>query len=216
MSDASSHGRKSLLPRLGHWAAQVLLVFVGAYAAFWLNNYQEHQQEAGRRDQILAALEHEVTEGLESARTEGARERQTVADFRRALDAGEMPPTRPFSFTTDYSATDAATLLQSGGYQLLDAKTLIALRKTESTLRGGLSRIMHYEKLSDELIVPNLDQDISFFYDPSTMKWSGSRAATTGIIGFTASTSAANTAVMTTGTTIIMVITTTTTADKRR
>ena len=24
----------------------------------------------------------------------------------------------------------------------------------------------HYEKLSDELIAPNLDQDISFFYDP--------------------------------------------------
>ena len=25
-------------------------------------------------------------------------------------------------------------------------------------------------KLSDELIVPNLDQDISFFYDPTTRK----------------------------------------------
>ena len=168
MSEPSSPGQKSFLPRFGHWAAQVLLVFLGAYAAFWLNNYQEHQQEAKRRDQILAALEHEVTGGRESARTEGAQERQKVAEFRRALDAGEMPPIRPFAFTTDYSATDAATLLQSGGYQLLDVKTLIALRKTESTLRGGLSRIMHYEKLSDELIVPNLDQEISFFYDPAT------------------------------------------------
>jgi hypothetical protein len=27
-----------------------------------------------------------------------------------------------------------------------------------------------YQKLSDELIVPNLDQDISFFYDPTTKK----------------------------------------------
>ena len=170
MSDPSSPGPKSFLPRFGHWAAQVLLVFLGAYAAFWLNNYQEHQQEARRRDQILAALEHEVVDGLESARTEGAREQQKVAEFRRALDAGEMPPIRPFAFTSDYSATDAATLLQSGGYQLLDVKTLIALRKAESALRGGLSRIMHYEKLSDELIVPNLDQDASFFYDPATKK----------------------------------------------
>ncbi len=48
MSDPSSPGTKSFLPRLGHWAAQVLLVFLGAYAAFWLNNYQEHQQEARR------------------------------------------------------------------------------------------------------------------------------------------------------------------------
>jgi hypothetical protein len=111
-----------------------------------------------------------VTGGLESARTEGALERQKVAEFRRALDAGEMPAIRPFAFTSDYSATDAATLLQSGGYQLLDVKTLIAMRQTESTLRGGLSRIMHYEKISDELIVPNMDQDISFFYDPATKK----------------------------------------------
>ena len=27
-----------------------------------------------------------------------------------------------------------------------------------------------YQKLSDELIVPNLDQDISFFYDAGTKK----------------------------------------------
>ena len=27
-----------------------------------------------------------------------------------------------------------------------------------------------YQNLSDELIVPNLDQDISFFYDPATKK----------------------------------------------
>ena len=28
----------------------------------------------------------------------------------------------------------------------------------------------HYQKLSDELIVPNLDRDTSFFYDPATRK----------------------------------------------
>ncbi len=27
-----------------------------------------------------------------------------------------------------------------------------------------------YQKLSDELIAPNLDQDISFFYDPASKK----------------------------------------------
>ena len=35
---------------------------------------------------------------------------------------------------------------------------------------SGLSRMARYQKLSDELIVPNLDQDISFFYDPTTKK----------------------------------------------
>ena len=81
-----------------------------------------------------------------------------------------MPPLHAFSFTTDYSATDIATLLQSGGYQLFDIKTVITLRKVESTLRGGLSVIDHFQKLSDEMIYPNLDQDISFFYESGSRK----------------------------------------------
>ena len=44
------------------------------------------------------------------------------------------------------------------------------LRQLESDVRGDLSGIQHFEKLSDELIWPNLDQDISFFYDPATHK----------------------------------------------
>ena len=35
---------------------------------------------------------------------------------------------------------------------------------------GGVNRMARYQKLSDELIVPNLDRDISFFYDPATKK----------------------------------------------
>ena len=74
-----------------------------------------------------------------------------------------MPPLHPFAFITDYSPGDFATLLQSGGTQLLDLQTLTALRSDESVIRWGLSRMARYQKLSDELIVPNLDQDISFF-----------------------------------------------------
>lgn len=44
MSEASISGGKSFLLRLGYWAAELLLVFVGAYAAFWLTNYQQHQR----------------------------------------------------------------------------------------------------------------------------------------------------------------------------
>ena len=150
--------------------AELVLVFVGVYAAFWLNNYQQHQQEAKRRDQILASLEQRLKEGIESAKTEGIKEYREVTEFRRALNAGEMPPLHPFAFSSDYSASDIATLLLSGGIELLDVKTLTALRDLESVIRGGLSRMAHYEKLSDELIAPNLDQDISFFYDPATKK----------------------------------------------
>jgi hypothetical protein len=153
---------------LGKWAAELLLVFLGAYAAFWLSNHQEHLQEAHRRDQILAALEQQVTADLASATAERDRQAKIVAEFTRALEAGEMPPLKAFAFNSDYSATDVATLLQSGGYQLLDVKTLVALRHYESVLRGGINTMQAAQRLSDELIVPNLDQDTAFFYDPAT------------------------------------------------
>jgi len=162
--------KRSLLSRIGRWTAELVLVFVGVYAAFWLNNYQQHREEAGRRDQILASLEQQLREGIESGKINRAKQEQEAAEFRRALDGGEMPPLMPFVFTTDYSPSDWATILQSGGVQLLDVQTLIAVRNDESVIRWGLSRMAWYQKLSDELIVPNLDQDISFFYDPATKK----------------------------------------------
>ena len=162
--------KRTLLSRVGRWTAELVLVFVGVYGAFWLNNYQEHREDAGRRDQILASLEQQLQEGIKSGKANRAEEEQESAEFQRALDAGEMPALQPFVFTTDYSPTDWATMLQSGGVQLLDVKTLMAVRYDESVIRWGLSRMEWYQKLSDELIVPNLDQDISFFYDPATKK----------------------------------------------
>ena len=162
--------KRSLLSRISRWTAELVLVFVGVYAAFWLNNYQEHQQDAERRDQILESFEQQLGEGIKSGKIDRAKQERKASEFRRALDAGEMPLLRPFVFTTDYSPTDWATMLQSGGVQLLDVQTLVAVRNDESVIRWGLSRMAWYQKLSDELIVPNLDQDISFFYDPATKK----------------------------------------------
>ena len=170
MSTATTDRKTPFLSRAGRWVAELVLVFVGVYAAFWLNNYQQHQQDAERRGQILAALEQQLREGIESGKINRANQERRAAEFQRALDAGEMPPLQPFVFITDYSPSDWATMLQSGGVQLLDVQTLMAVRNDESVIRSGLSGMARYQKLSDELIVPNLNQDISFFYDPTTRK----------------------------------------------
>src|SRR4026208_2258611 len=163
--------KRSRFARFGRWVAELVLVFVGVYTAFWLTNYPQHRQDAERRDRILAYIEQTLSEGIESSKDNRAKEQEPeAAEFRRALDAGEMPPVRPFVFITDYSPSDLATMLQSGGVQLFDVQTLKALRSDESVIRWGLQRMARYQKLSDDLIVPNLDQDISFFYDPATKK----------------------------------------------
>src|SRR5438045_7368863 len=163
--------RKMLSARLARWAAELVLVFIGVYAAFWLNNYQQRQQDAERCDRILASIEQTLREGIESSKINRVEQQEpAAAEFRRAINAGEMTALRPFVFITDYSPSDLATMLQSGGTELLDLETLKALRDDESVIRWGLARMARYQKLSDELIVPNLDQDSSFFYDPATKK----------------------------------------------
>ena len=102
----------------------------------WLSNYQRHLQDAERRDQILASFGEQLREGIDSGKTNRAKQEQKAAEFRRALDAGEMPPLQPFVFITDYSPTDWATMLQSGGVQLLDVETLMACA-TMNQLFGG-------------------------------------------------------------------------------
>jgi hypothetical protein len=171
MSTAPGDRKAPFLSRAGRWVAELILIFIGVYAAFWLSNYQQRQQDVERRDRILAFIEQTLREGIESSKTNRAKVQEPEAsEFRRALDAGEMPPLRPFVFITDYSPSDLATMLQAGGVQLLDVQTLRALRNDEAVIRWGLARMTRYQKLSDELIVPNLDQDISFFYDPATKK----------------------------------------------
>jgi len=91
--------KRSRFARFGRWIAELILVFVGVYAAFRLSNYQQHQQDAQRRDQILGFIEQTLSEGIKSSKVNRAKEQEPeAAEFRRALDAGEMPPLRPFVF----------------------------------------------------------------------------------------------------------------------
>ena len=80
--------RRTFWPRLGRWAAELVLVFIGVYAAFWLNNFQQHQHDAERRDRILASIERTLREGIESGKINRAKEEREAAEFRRALNAG--------------------------------------------------------------------------------------------------------------------------------
>src|SRR6476659_2557388 len=87
-------------PRLGGWAAELILVFIGVYAAFWLNTLQLRQQDAERRDRILASIERTRRQGSDSPRVNRVGQEREAAEFRRALNAGEMPAPRPFVFIT--------------------------------------------------------------------------------------------------------------------
>ena len=136
-------------PRARRWLAELLLVFLGVYAAFWLSGFKPRQQRARHREPILASLESLLREGVENTKAQAVEAAEERRQFQQALERGPRPKLRRFTFTIDCNPGDMATILQAGGIELLDVKNLTTLRAFESIVRWGLSRMAHCQKLSD-------------------------------------------------------------------
>ncbi len=154
--------------RRAHWVGELLTVFVGVYAAFFLNYRATHRQEHQRREQLLTWVDERYQGVLDNARTQTAALGKIVADFDAKTAAGQMPEIKPIGWVGDYDAADGIGLLQSGGYELLDIETIRDIRNTESSLRQLTSLATHAQQRSDTLILPNRGKDPTVFYDPAT------------------------------------------------
>ena len=97
--------------------------------AFWLNNYQQHQQDAERRDRILASIEQQLRKASRAEKLTARNRNDEPRSFGVRSTPVRCRRCSPFVFITDYSPGDFATMLQSGGVQLLDVETLTALRE---------------------------------------------------------------------------------------
>lgn len=162
--------RSRLLRGIPAKLAELVTVFVGVYAAFLLNSYQVHRQERQRREQILAWLDKVYSESAVQIRTETDTLRSRAEEFQRQVDAGARPRLTPLDINTDYDPADLAGLLQGGGFDLLEVKTIHGLRDVEGTFRLIVSLCRHDEQLSDSLVLPYADLDQAMFYDPVTKK----------------------------------------------
>jgi type II secretory pathway component PulJ len=105
--------KKNFSAQVGRWLAELLLVFIGVYAAFWLNDFQQAQQRARQRDQILASLERQLQEGVENTKAQAARATQERGEFQQALEgAGSgqscvdspLPPTTTQATSPPFSS----------------------------------------------------------------------------------------------------------------
>ena len=129
--------------RLGGWLGELVTVFVGVYAAFFLNYRATHRQERQRREQLLTWVEERYQGVLDNARTQTAALGKIVADFDAKTAAGQMPEIKPIGWVGDYDAADGIGLLQT-------------------------SLATHAQQRSDALILPNRGKDPTVFYDPAT------------------------------------------------
>jgi hypothetical protein len=147
---------------------ELVIVFVGVYAAFVLNAHQLHQQKQQRRGQILNYLEKGATTGVKKLSQAASIYDRNMNRFLDQLAKGEMPEITAISWASSYNPNESAWLLQAGGLELLDIETIARMRELDAAASTGLATMAHYQQLSDQLIAPHLGEGRSFFYDPMT------------------------------------------------
>jgi hypothetical protein len=147
---------------------ELVIVFVGVYAAFVLNAHQVHQQAQQRRGQILSYLEKGATTGGEKLKQATIIYDRNMNRFLDQLAKGEMPEITAISWASSYNPNESAWLLQAGGLELLDIETIARMRELDAAASTGLATMAHYQQLSDQLIAPHMGEDRGFFYDPTT------------------------------------------------
>jgi hypothetical protein len=173
MSDAGAviHERfaRGWRHRMLHRAAELIIVFVGVYAAFLLNSYYDQRKEDQRRVQLADWLIEDYTGILADVQKEAATLKRESDAFRADVASGKMPGlTVLIGATSDYDSNDKAMLLGSGALNLLKVSTLRQLTQVEQLMRQGVFLLRHDQQLSDTLILPHLGETPSPFFDPGT------------------------------------------------
>ena len=138
---------KHWLRRIAEWVVDLVIVFVGVYAAFVLNAYES------RREQSEQTLIEEA-----------------LTDFNRRLNKGEMPELVYININSSYDSTFSLAFFQAGAGELLEVATLRQVRAVDKDSKLAAEDIKHFQALSASVLVPQLNHDRTFFYDPSSRR----------------------------------------------
>lgn len=151
-------------------AFELVVIFVGVYAASAFSEYQERQAAAERRHQIRLALIREIEGITDNTRRAARNVGQGVAFYDSAIAAGGRPPLQPMLEPVRVEAHMWNATLQSDGLDLLDVPTVYRLSQFYNALNAGFEQLGQLRHLSETILLPNLDRGPSEFYDPVTNK----------------------------------------------
>ena len=161
---------KRWLKRIAEWMVDLVIVFVGVYAAFVLNAYESHREQSDRREQLLTWLDDYCRESEANLENERTLIEEALTDFNRRLNNGEMPELAYVNINSSYDSTFSLSFFQAGAGELLGVGTLRQLRAVDKDSILAAEDIKHFQELSTSVLVPQLNHERTFFYDPSSRK----------------------------------------------
>ena len=161
---------KRWLRRIAEWMLDLVIVFVGVYAAFVLNGYENRREQRDRREQLLTWLDDYCGESAANLENEKTLIEEAITDFNRRLNNGDMPELAYVNISSSYDSSFSLSFFQAGAGELLDVGTLRQLRAVDKDSKLAAEDIQHFQELTTSVLVPQLNHERSFFYDPATRK----------------------------------------------
>ena len=153
--------------RFGWLMAELVFVFLGMYGAFLLERMHDDDMDLLRKRQILQALvdefeDYETELGSASASLDEAY----GVPFFTAYGAGEKPFPTPIPYGGMGSVNTGIweAMLQSGGIEVLEVEVIQKVQVFFKKLQDLLDLYSHFERLTEQMILPEMDQDVTFFY----------------------------------------------------
>jgi hypothetical protein len=159
---------KPWLKRIAEWMVDLVIVFVGVYAAFVLNAYESRREQRERREQLLAWLDDYCVESTANLENEQTLIEEALTDFNRRLNKGEMPELVYININSSYDSTFSLSFFQAGAGELLEVGTLRQVRAVDKDSKLAAEDIRHFQELSASVLVPQLNHERTFFYDAAT------------------------------------------------
>jgi hypothetical protein len=159
--------KRALRRMLGRIALEIVVGFVGVYAAFALSAYKERRDLVDRRHQIKRALIVEIRGIVTLARGNGPGYTQYLERFDSSVKAGRP---QPRSFTESVGITDQIweATKQAGGLDLIDVPTFVELADFYNMNSNMLAQYAQLRDFSFAEIVPRAGSGPDVFFQPGT------------------------------------------------
>jgi hypothetical protein len=161
-------GDRRIVQSLRRITIEIVIGFVGVYAAFALSAYKERVDALERRHQLKRALIREIIPLVEVSKRNAGVYRLLLTRLDSAVAAGGKPTPRPFVEPLAISMDVWEGAKQAGGLNLIDVPTFVRLSEFYNSWYRMAAYYAQLRDLSVNVILPNTGRNIDAFYDPQT------------------------------------------------
>lgn len=151
---------------------ELIIVFIGVYAAFLLDDYKIQKRNENRRNQIYKSLYKEIDQGSKNMNiTFRKLDRLVFTPYLESYEKNLMPTLKPLLIgSASYSTRKWEAILSTGGLEVLNLEMIEEMETYYFQINLLIEQMKKMEFLCIQQLLPNLDKDKSEFYNLKTKK----------------------------------------------